>query len=76
MNYVNPFNKSVTGLEIKDWIRYNTTIKTMYTSLARTMNKFYNLDDKKVYMLKLCDGIPVAVPVEKRGVKYEVPCDN
>lgn len=74
--YRNPFTRAVTGLEVKDWIKHNTETVTNYTSLAKRMNKFFNLDDEKIYMLKLCDGIPTAKEVKKRGVKYKIPCDN
>ena len=76
MKYENPFKKSLTGKEAKNWISYNNTHPTKYTSLTKTMNKFFNIDDDRIYMFKICDGVPIAVEVEERGIKYEVPCDD
>lgn len=74
MNIENPFDMALTGQEIKDWIWYNAHKKTKYTSIAQSMSNMFNLDSRKIYMLKLCDGIPVADEVEERGVKYDIPC--
>lgn len=76
MNYENPFDKALSGEEIKNWIWHHSHRKSKYTHLAKGMNKFFNLDDTKIFMLKMCDGAPIAIEVEKRGVKYDIPCDN
>ena len=72
--YENPFEKSLTGLEIKDWIWYNTHKKTKYTALAKNMGALFNLDDNKIYILTLCDGAPKVTEVPEKGKKYEIPC--
>lgn len=74
--YENPFEKSLTGLEIKDWIWHHTHMLTDYTSVAKGMNAFFNLDNDKIYMMALHDNIPVAKEVLEKGKFYEVPCDN
>ena len=74
--YENPFQISLTGLEIKDWIWHNIQKKTKYTALAKSMNAFFNLDNDKFYILKLCGEVPIATEVPERGKKYENPCDD
>ena len=44
----NPFNKSATGLQIMDWVWYNSTNKTSYTDIAKTLNSAFNLDKNKI----------------------------
>lgn len=71
-----PFNYSMTGEEIKNWI-WNTTRSDKRTSLlASNMKKFFNLDDNKIYMLKMCDGAPIAIEVKEKGKKYEIHCPD
>ena len=72
----NPFNKSATGLEIMDWVWYHSNNKTGYTEIAKTLNHAFNLDKDKYYMMKKCGKEIKIVEVEKKGKKYEVPCDN
>ena len=72
----NPFNQSLTGQEIKDWIWYNQKNSTIYTSMAKGMNAFFNLSDDKLYMLKLCGEVPIYKEVSERGIKYEILCDD
>ena len=74
--YDNPFEKALTGQEIKDWIWHNIHNKTKFSSLAKTMKAFFNLDDNKIYMLTLCDNIPVVTEVPEKGKKYALPCDD
>jgi len=74
--YENPFDKSLSGLEIKDWIWYNASHKTKYTALAKGMGAMFNLDDNKFYMLTLCDGKPTIKEVSQRGETVENPCDG
>ncbi len=68
MKELSPFEISMSGLDLKDWLYRNTD--------RHKMSKFFNLDDNKFYMLKMCDGAPVAFEVDKRGVEYEIPCDH
>lgn len=75
MNY-DPFEQSATGEEIKDWIWYHSHHKTRHTKIARTMNKFFNLDNDKIYILRLCDGAPVATEVFERRKAYDIPCND
>ena len=77
MTYENPFDIALTGEEIKDWIWHYSHIRSKkYTKLANHMTKFFNLDNDKVYMLRMCDGAPVAVEVKERGIAYDIPCDD
>ena len=76
LTYENPFEKALSGLDIKDWIWHHTHTNTKYTTLAKTMGEFFNLDNKKIYMLTLCDGNPIATEVSEKGKKYEIPCDD
>lgn len=72
----NPFNQALTGQEIKDWVWYNSHHKTANSSLAKRMSSFFNLENEKIYMVTLCDDIPVATEVPEKGVKYEIPCNS
>ena len=72
----NPFINSMSGEDIKNWIWKTAHSKSRYASMAKKMNKFFNLDDNKVYMLKMCDGAPIAIEVKEKGKKYEVHCPD
>ena len=76
MTYANPFQHSLTGLEIKDWVWHHSHSKTQYTKLAKRMGACFNLDDDKYYMAVLCDGRPFIKEVPEKGILYEVPCDS
>lgn len=76
MNFENPFEHALSGRDLKDWIWYNIHTSTIFTSMARAMKKYFNLDDEKLYMLKFRDGIPVAEETQERGIDNEVPCDD
>jgi len=75
MNYDNPFEQALSGLEIKDWIWHHTQNKTKYTALAKTMGALFNLLDNKIYMLKLCDDEVKVVEVPEKNKKYDIPCE-
>ena len=68
--YRNPFTHSISGREVKDWIRYQILHKTSYSSLAERMNKFYNLNDNKIYRLEMQDNAPVATEIKEEGVDH------
>ena len=71
-----PFKYSMTGEEIKNWI-WDTTRSDKKTSLLTSnMKKFFNLDDNKIYILKMCDGAPIAFEVKEKGKKYEIHCPD
>ena len=74
--YENPFEKALTGLEIKDWIWHNTRKQTKYTALAKTMKALFNLDNEKIYMLTLCGEEIKITEVKEKGKFYEIPCDD
>lgn len=76
MNLENPFNQSLTGLQLKDWVWYHTHNKTRYTSIAKTMGSCFNLCDEKYYFLTLCNNMPKVTEVPEKGVKYEIPCND
>lgn len=76
MKYYKPFEVSVSGRELKDWIWHHTRKKTKYTALAISMRSVFNLDDNKFYMVFFCDGSPRVVEVPKRGEKYSLPCND
>ena len=72
----NPYLRSATGLEVKDWIWYNANHDTKYTKIAsRLMNKF-NLSDEKFYMIVHCVDKTRIIEVPERGEKYQIPCDD
>ena len=54
----NIFDKIMTGLEIKDWVWFNSHSDTKYTTLAKSMGSLFNLDNDKKYILMLVDRIP------------------
>ena len=62
--YENPFEMPLSGLKIKDWIWHHTQQSTRYTSLAKRMSSFFNLDDNKTYILTLEDNVPIASEVK------------
>ena len=64
--YENPFNQILTGLQIKDWIWYNTHHKTNYTAIAKTMGSLFNLDNNKYYKLTLDNNVPI-IEVSEKG---------
>ena len=74
--YKNPFEISVTGQELKDWVWHHTHSRTRYTSVAKGMMSCFNLDNNKFYAAQVCDGAPVINEVAERGIAYEVPCDS
>ena len=75
MNYENPFEKALSGLEVKDWVWYHTHNKTCHMDTAKRLGKVFNLDDNKYYMLTLCDGVPMITEVPEKGIKYDIPCE-
>ena len=72
----NPYLKSATGLEIKDWIWYNAHNKTKYTKVAEKLMNCFNLSDEKYYMMVHCVDKTRIIEVEERDKKYALPCDN
>ena len=76
MYYDNPFERALTGQEIKDWVWYHTTNKTKYTKIAKALGKVFNLEDDKFYMLTLCNEVPIITEVPERGIKYDIPCEG
>jgi len=74
--YENPFDVALSGLEIKDWIWHHSHNKTKYNDVAKRMYNFFNLDDDKYYMMKLCNNVPTIIEVPKKGIKYDVPCND
>ena len=64
--YKNPFNEPLSGLDIKDWIWHNSHTETRYSSLAKRMGAFFNLDNDKIYSLTLHDNIPQAVEFKNK----------
>ena len=76
MKQDNPFERSLSGLEVKDWIWCQIHNKTKYAALARSMGSFFNLDNEKFYILKLCNGDPIASEVPEKGKKYKIPCND
>lgn len=51
-----PFNRKLTGLEIKDWVWYHTHNKTIHSTEAKGLNGLFNLNNEKTYMLIRQDG--------------------
>ena len=76
MEYKNPFEQALSGLEIKDWIWHHSHHTTSFTSVAKRMNAFFNLDDNKFYMVALCNNVPTVIEVPEKGKVYEVPCEG
>lgn len=75
--YENPFERALTGQEVKDWIWHHSHEKTMFTKIAKGMMSYFNrLDNQKFYMAYFCDNIPVVKEVPERGKYYEIPCDS
>ena len=72
----NPFDMSVSGLELMDWVWFHSHNTTSYSSLAKGLMNCFNLNADKNYIVKICDGVPVVTEVAKKGVNYEIPCDN
>lgn len=72
----NPYLKSASGLEIKDWVWYNSMNTTKYTKVARALKSVFNLDDNKNYMIVHCIDKTRVIEVEEKDKKYEVSCDN
>mgnify|MGYP007038181490 CR=1 FL=1 len=46
----NPYNKKLTGLEVKDWVWYNSHNQTRYSNIAKALMSCFNLDNNKLYM--------------------------
>lgn len=65
MSYKNIFNTVLTGEKIKDWIWFHAHSNSPYSSLAKGMNKFFNLEDNKHYILEMHDDKPVVKNVEE-----------
>lgn len=61
-----PSNKIFTGLELKDWVWYNTINKTKYTPAAKQLKNCFNLDNDKHYKLTY-DGNFVSVVESGKG---------
>ena len=72
----NPYLKSATGREIKDWIWYNTHYDTKYTKVASKLMNGFNIFDEKYYMMVHCFDKTRIIEVEKRDEKYQIPCDD
>lgn len=65
-NLKNPFDEPSTGLEIKDWIWHNSHTKTRFTSLAKRMGAYFNLENDKIYLLTLNNNVPQAVELKNK----------
>jgi len=78
MNYnTNPYLKSATGLEIKDWIWYNSQHQTKYSSIANKLINKFNIDNNKYYMIVKCtSGKVTIIEVDEKDKHYEIPCDD
>lgn len=76
MEYPNPFDGPLTGLEIKDWTWHHSHNKTKYTALAKRMNACFNLNNEKKYVTTLRDGKPIITEVSEKEQVYEVSCDS
>ena len=76
MEKINPFKQSMTGLEIKDWVWYHSNNRTNFTSIAKHMMPCFNLNNDKIYMVTLCDGMPTVTEVSEKGRCYEIPCND
>ena len=74
--YNNPFNRSITGTELKDWVWHHTHQKTYYSDLAKLMGNVLNLDNDKFYAVKKCGNEVIIKEVEEKGKRYEIPCNH
>ena len=72
----NPYLKSATGLEIKDWIWYNAHNKTPYTKVAKALMNMFNIDNEKNYMIVKCFGKTKIIEVEEKDKHYEISCND
>ena len=72
----NPYLKSATGLEIKDWVWYNANNDTKYTKTARKLMSCFNLSDDKCYMMVHCVDKVRIIEVEERDKKYALSCND
>lgn len=72
----NPYLKSATGLEIKDWIWHNAHNDTKYTKVAKTLLNKFNIEDTKFYMVVRCFGKTSLIEVDENNKHYEFPCDH
>jgi len=68
LEYENPFEKVLSGQEIKDWIWHHSHNETMFTQIAKGMMSYFNrLDNQKTYMAYFYDSIPAVKEAPKEG---------
>lgn len=48
-----PFGTVFSGSEIKDWIRYHSTLDTQYSAYAIKLKKYLSIKDSDLYELTL-----------------------